>query len=115
MCGSGCAGKPTTPAPPTPEIPQFVSVVLGSAGESCTALCEGAGRKCAEEHLASLNNCNVLREHFACEAGCAFGAPPMQQCTTLASSSCMLVSCTHACICRCHVEGTVCDLPAACM
>ena len=70
-CFISPAGKPTTPAPPTPEIPQFVAVVLGSAGESCAALCEGAGRRCAAEHLASLNNCNVLREHFACEAGCA--------------------------------------------
>ena len=66
-----CAGKPTTPAPPTPEVPPFISVVLGSAGQSCTALCQGAGRRCAQEHLAALNNCNILRQHFACEAGCA--------------------------------------------
>ncbi len=64
-----CAGKPTTPAPPTPELPSFVAVVLGSAGQSCTALCQGAGRRCAQEHLAALNNCNILRQYFACEAG----------------------------------------------
>ncbi|BDA49135.1 probable UPF0454 protein C12orf49 homolog at N-terminal half [Coccomyxa sp. Obi] len=64
------SGKPTTPAPPTPPIPKTVTVVLGSAGQSCTEMCEGTGRRCARQHLASLNNCNVLREHFACEAGC---------------------------------------------
>ena len=64
------AGKPTTPAPPTPELPSFVTVVIGSAGQSCTALCQGTGRVCAQEHLAALNNCNILRQHFACEAGC---------------------------------------------
>lgn len=69
----GCfrAGKPTTPAPPTPEVPAFVTVVLGSAGQSCFALCQSAGRQCAQEHLAALNNCNILRQHFACEAGWA--------------------------------------------
>ncbi|EIE18996.1 hypothetical protein COCSUDRAFT_31544 [Coccomyxa subellipsoidea C-169] len=64
------SGKPTTAAPPTPPIPKSVTVVLGSAGQSCNALCESTGRRCAQQHLASLNNCNVLREHYACEAGC---------------------------------------------
>ena len=61
-----------TPAPPTPEVPTFISVVQGSAGQSCTALCQGVGRRCAQEHLAALNNCNILRQHFACEAGCGY-------------------------------------------
>ncbi|CAL5226902.1 g9775 [Coccomyxa viridis] len=64
------SGKPMTPAPPTPEVPTFISVVQGSAGQSCTALCQGVGRRCAQEHLAALNNCNILRQHFPCEAGC---------------------------------------------
>ena len=39
-------------------------------GQPCTAVCQAQHRQCAVEHFASLNDCNVLREHFACEAGC---------------------------------------------
>lgn len=69
------AGKPTTPSPPVPPLPAEVLAVPAEKGQPCSAACDGAGRRCAPEHFASLNDCNRLREHFACEAGCESDAP----------------------------------------
>ena len=72
---SSDAGKPTTPSPPGPPLPAEVVPVAAEKGASCAAACEAAGRRCAPEHFAALNDCNRLREHYACEAGCEADAP----------------------------------------
>lgn len=33
-------------------------------------VCQAASLQCAADQLAALNNCNVIREYVACEAGC---------------------------------------------
>lgn len=59
-----------THEPPTPDLPGGVSLVVGDKGESCAAACSRASLACAPAALPSANNCNVLRQHVACEAGC---------------------------------------------
>lgn len=61
------AGKPITPSPPVPQLPAGVAALAGGKGLACAAVCEAAGRRCAPEHFGALNDCNRLREHFACE------------------------------------------------
>ena len=61
-------GKPITPSPPVPQLPAGVAALAGAKGLACAAVCEAAGRRCAPEHFGALNDCNRLREHFACEA-----------------------------------------------
>ena len=53
-----------------PPLPSGVELVAGEQGESCAAACERSGGACAAAALPTANSCNVLRETFACEAGC---------------------------------------------
>ncbi len=63
------AGKPKTVEPPTPELGEGVQVVAAAQGASCATACELAGARCVEDQLPALNNCNILRDYFACEGG----------------------------------------------
>ncbi len=63
-------GKPVMPLPPAPQLPTSVKVEVGEKGESCTATCNRTNSICALQHMIAMNHCNVLRTHFACEAGC---------------------------------------------
>lgn len=58
------------PLAPAPPIPSAVKIEVGVKGESCRATCDRTDGVCVPEHLVSVNHCNVLRTHFACEAGC---------------------------------------------
>lgn len=66
-----CAGKPLTVEPPTPELPASVQLVLADKGEACAGACVRSNLDCATAGLPAANNCNVLRQHVPCEAGCA--------------------------------------------
>merc|ERR1711991_827642 len=48
-------------------LPKDLIVLKGKAGESCTTVCTEAKKVCAPQHFNSLNNCNVLNEHFPCK------------------------------------------------
>lgn len=61
------------PSPPVPDLPAAVRVLASAAGQTCTARCEADGLACAPQHFAALNDCNRLRDTFACEAGCEVG------------------------------------------
>eukprot|EP00884_Botryococcus_braunii_P014338 jgi/Botrbrau1/22905/Bobra.0065s0057.1 len=67
------SGKPRTVEPPTPELAPGTQVLAGARGASCETACSAAGGSCLVSQLAAINNCNILRDHFACEAGCAMG------------------------------------------
>ena len=63
------------PDPAPPALGEGVVVVAAPAGSTCTAACEGApggGLACAHSPAAAaaLSDCNALRAHFPCEAGC---------------------------------------------
>lgn len=64
------SGKPVMPLPPAPLLPTSVKVQVGGKGESCTDTCNRTNSNCALQHMVAMNHCNVLRNHFACEAGC---------------------------------------------
>lgn len=66
------------PLAPAPPVPSTVRVEVGEKGESCTATCDRTGGVCVPEHLVAVNHCNVLRTHFACEAGCDIIAGDIQ-------------------------------------
>ena len=68
--GDPAAGKPVTPAAPAPPLPVGVQPVIGETGQPCTAACAASGMQCAPDGFPALNHCNVVREHFNCEAGC---------------------------------------------
>ena len=44
--------------------------MIGETGQTCTAACAASGMQCAPDGFPALNHCNVVREHFNCEAGC---------------------------------------------
>ncbi|CAE7312576.1 GNTI [Symbiodinium natans] len=46
-------------------------VVPGSQGRSCVEVCQSRNSKCDSKQIYFLNDCNVLKKHFPCEAGCA--------------------------------------------
>lgn len=64
--------------PPFPETPpEGVVLQDASKGEDCNAACarldtqEPALRwQCAPQHATLVNNCNVMRQRFVCQAGC---------------------------------------------
>lgn len=53
----------------TKRIPNY-KVVLGNQGEACDKACERAGSRCVASLLGAVNNCDTMKEHFACENGC---------------------------------------------
>ena len=59
-------------APPkeNPPLPTGARVVAGGPGETCEAACGALGRVCSPGGSLSANDCNLLRDHFRCEAGC---------------------------------------------
>ena len=67
------AGKPTVPSPPVPDMPAGARVLLTAVGQSCKDKCQEESLVCAVDHFPALNDCNKLRESFACEAGCEAG------------------------------------------
>lgn len=64
------SGRPRTRAPrDLPPLPPDAVVVAADAGASCAAACAAAGGlECGDP--APVADCNALRDHFACEAGC---------------------------------------------
>lgn len=67
------AGKPTTPSPPVPDIPSNLRVLVSKERQSCRERCGEDSLECLEAHFPALNDCNRLRDRFACEAGCEAG------------------------------------------
>ena len=70
-------GVPRYPEPEVepPALAGGVVVVAAPAGSTCTAACEaaapGGGLACDQAPAAAaLSDCNALRAHFPCEAGC---------------------------------------------
>lgn len=80
------AGKPVLPIPAAPMLPAGVKPEVGEPGESCTAACNRTHSVCSAQHFSSLNNCNVLRQHFACEAGCENSTPTDQPAYVIADA-----------------------------
>lgn len=68
------SGKPTVPSPPVPDVPHNIRVLTSKDKQSCTERCEEDSLECSEAHFPALNDCNRMRESFACEAGCEAGA-----------------------------------------
>eukprot|EP00210_Caulerpa_lentillifera_P005343 g5106.t1 len=64
-------GRPLIPETEAPPIPNSVQPIKSKTGEDCTSTCKQANKSCMSQGFASLNNCNILREHFICEAGCS--------------------------------------------
>jgi len=71
------SGVPRYPEqdPEPPVLAKGVVVVAAEAGRTCSAACEAApGGPLACAHgpaaAAALSDCNALRAHFPCEAGC---------------------------------------------
>ena len=67
------SGIPRVPPPkenPPPPLPSGAHVVAGGPGETCEAACGALGRVCSPTGALPANDCNLLREHFHCEAGC---------------------------------------------
>ena len=60
--------------PNAPPIPRGVQVLVGNQGQACSAVCEQHGMVCSSPGMASINHCDALREHLACEAGCSLEA-----------------------------------------
>lgn len=56
-----------------PHIPEGVTVHAGAKGADCDVTCTEAGLHCAPEAVQAISSCDLLRDHFECEAGCAEG------------------------------------------
>lgn len=54
-------------------IPDGVSVHAGAKGADCDVTCTDAGLNCAADAMQATSSCDLLRDHFECEAGCAEG------------------------------------------
>lgn len=67
------SGKPTVPSPPVPDIPSNIRVLTSKEKQSCKERCGEESLECSAAHFPALNDCNRLREDFACEAGCEAG------------------------------------------
>jgi hypothetical protein len=70
------SGVPRYPEPETepPALGAGVVIVAAPAGSTCSAACEtapGGPLTCDQAaSAAALSDCNALRSHFPCEAGC---------------------------------------------
>ena len=62
------------PSPPVPDIASGVRVLTSREKQSCRERCSEDSLECLEAQFPALNDCNRLREQFACEAGCEAGA-----------------------------------------
>ncbi len=51
-----------------------VAVVAAAPATDCDDTCERAGQMCSPNDMPWLNNCNVLKQNFACEKGCLLEA-----------------------------------------
>jgi alpha-1,3-mannosyl-glycoprotein beta-1,2-N-acetylglucosaminyltransferase len=52
---------------PSPHL----TPVISEQGQDCNAACRNNGLTCSEPDFWFLNSCEVLSQHFPCEAGCA--------------------------------------------
>jgi hypothetical protein len=52
-------------------IPEGISVHVGAKGADCDVTCANANLHCAPNVVQAISSCDLLREHFECEAGCA--------------------------------------------
>ena len=70
------SGAPRAPPrlPPPPSLPQGSVALAAADGVSCADACRAEGRACAPDAADALSDCNALRDHFPCEAGCVAGA-----------------------------------------
>jgi len=67
------SGIPRVPPPkenPPPPLPSGARVVAGGPGDTCEAACGAQGRVCSPSGALPASDCNLLRDHFHCEAGC---------------------------------------------
>lgn len=55
---------------PPPPLPSGARVVAGGPGDTCEAACGAQGRVCSPSGALPASDCNLLRDHFHCEAGC---------------------------------------------
>lgn len=55
-----------------PPLADGVMVVLSAPGSSCDEACFSQQKSCVVDQFEALNNCNILRTHFMCEAGKCF-------------------------------------------
>lgn len=51
-------------------VAEEIEIFTSDSGASCRETCENEGMSCSAEHFPTINNCNQLRIHFMCEAGC---------------------------------------------
>jgi len=58
----------TTPVRVAKKLPADTAVTAGKQGQSCTAVCESAGKVCSAEFLQSVNNCDMLKGSFPCSS-----------------------------------------------
>lgn len=52
-------------------LPEGVTAHAGAKGADCDSACADAGLHCAPEAVQAISSCDLLREHFECEAGCS--------------------------------------------
>eukprot|EP00741_Cyanophora_paradoxa_P017144 tig00020960_g16556.t1 len=61
-------------------LPPNVKPVAGKQGEDCDNVCAREGMKCDGVSFPAVSNCELLKEHFGCPAGCGFVAGYDQPC-----------------------------------
>lgn len=101
--------------------PDF-EVIAGSKGLSCDEVCQRRGSTCDKMQLYFLNDCNLLRKHFECEAGCAHQVgkelpvyvpdefqPTYRQCllTFISPMSCDAKHASTSRLCACKIMTTI--------
>ena len=60
------------PPDPTTELPKDAVVVKAEREESCDERCEKqeGNMRCTTDAIKAINNCDRMKQHFGCEAGC---------------------------------------------
>jgi len=71
----------------TPPLPSGARVIASGPGETCEAACGVLGLVCSPGGALPLNDCNVLRDHFHCEAGCVDSSTMSSSLSSSTSSS----------------------------
>lgn len=65
---------PVVTEPQTTPLPEGIQIAAGNSGEDCNSVCGDRGLRCVPEFFPSLNSCNLMRNHFPCEAACSRAA-----------------------------------------
>ena len=89
------SGIPRVPPPkenPPPPFPNGARIVAGGPGETCEAACGAQGRVCSPSGALPVNDCNLLRDHFHCEAGCVESRAEAVAATTAGGAAAAQVS-----------------------